>query len=223
VTYSAILGHKHGRKHLTQYIATLLLFAVSVVAIPFPTPVWAFDVSLNVSPSPLLKDRLDTLSPGELMPEIGKAVPAHDFTSASVISAPSPVTATPVPTPAPKKPTLAAKVRPTLNEPVVMEGEASYYSRAGCLGCDPNVIMANGQPLNDSALTMAVGADKKHLVGYKAKVTNLATGQSVVALITDTGGFYQARYGYRVADLTIATKNAIGIRGGLGQVRVEIF
>jgi rare lipoprotein A (peptidoglycan hydrolase) len=83
--------------------------------------------------------------------------------------------------------------------------------------------MANGQPLNDDALTMAIGADRKHLVGYRAKVTNVNSGQSVDVLITDTGGFYQSKYGNRVADLTIATKQAIGISGGLGQVRVEVY
>lgn len=103
-----------------------------------------------------------------------------------------------------------------------LAGPASYYSRAGCLGCDPNVIMANGQPLNDSALTMAVPAHMVRYVGHKAKVTNIATGQSVVALITDTGGFYKEKYGYRVADLTIGTKLAIGIPGGLGNVAWEL-
>lgn len=105
---------------------------------------------------------------------------------------------------------------------LVMQGEASYYSRAGCLGCDPLMIMANGQPLNDNALTMAIGAHLKHLVGHQATVTSLATGLSVKVLITDTGGFYQAKYGHRVADLTIATKQAIGMKGGLGQVRVVV-
>lgn len=106
---------------------------------------------------------------------------------------------------------------------LVMEGKASYYSRAGCLGCNPNVIMANGQPLNDNALTMAIGADKKQFVGRSARVTSLATGKSVVVRITDTGGFYQAKYGYRVADLTIATKQVIGMKGGVGRVRVEVY
>lgn len=113
--------------------------------------------------------------------------------------------------------------RQPLTTPLVLEGEASYYSRAGCLGCNPGRIMANGQPLNDAALTIAIGADKKHLVGRKAMVTNLNTGQSVEVRITDTGGFYQAKYGHRVADLTIGTKQAIGINGGTGQVRVEVF
>lgn len=106
---------------------------------------------------------------------------------------------------------------------LVLEGEASYYSREGCLGCSPALRMANGQPLDDGALTMAIGADKMHLVGRLAKVTNLSSGQSVTVRITDTGGFFQARYGHRVADLTVATKQAIGMRGGLGHVRVEVY
>lgn len=106
---------------------------------------------------------------------------------------------------------------------LTLEGEASYYSRAGCLGCSPTMTMANGQPLDDNALTMAIGANRKHLVGHKARVTNLATGQSVIVRITDTGGFYQAKYNNRVADLTVASKQAIGMKGGVGRVKVEVF
>lgn len=113
--------------------------------------------------------------------------------------------------------------RGPLTEPVVLEGTASYYSRAGCLGCNPLFVMANGQVLDDNALTMAIGAHMSHLVGYNAKVTNLANGKSVMVRITDTGGFYKEKYGHRVADLTIGTKQAIGMKGGLGKVRVEIF
>ncbi len=124
---------------------------------------------------------------------------------------------------APALPPAANKPQPQAGAPLTLQGEASYYSRAGCLGCNPARIMANGQPLNDGALTMAIGADKKHLVGRKARVTSLATGKSATVTITDTGGFHQARYGHRVADLTVATKQAIGMAGGVGQVRVEIF
>jgi rare lipoprotein A (peptidoglycan hydrolase) len=106
---------------------------------------------------------------------------------------------------------------------VVLEGMASYYSRAGCLGCNPLFVMANGQVLDDNGLTMAIGADKVYLVGHTARVTNLANGKSVNVRITDTGGFYQDKYGNRVADLTIGTKQAIGMNGGLGQVRIEVF
>ncbi len=130
--------------------------------------------------------------------------------------------------PLPQVPQITPEVAPTATPapgtPVAtLEGEASYYSRAGCLGCDPNVIMANGQPLNDNAFTMAIGADRKHLVGHTARVTSLATGKSVMVRITDTGGFYKAKYGHRVADLTIATKTAIGMAGGVGHVRVEVY
>ncbi|MGH9856319.1 MAG: hypothetical protein ACRD4B_00610 [Acidobacteriota bacterium] len=135
----------------------------------------------------------------------------------------------PTPTPAIQS-TPAPKTAPPASAPensgttiLVLEGEASYYSRAGCLGCSPALRMANGQPLNDNALTMAIGANRKHLVGHKARVTSLTTGKSVMVTITDTGGFYKAKYGNRVADLTIATKNAIGMTGGVGQVRVEVF
>lgn len=105
---------------------------------------------------------------------------------------------------------------------LVLEGEASYYSWRGCLGCNRKRIMANGEVLNDNKLTMAIGADKVKFVGRQARITNLENGQSVIVKITDTGGFYQEKYGRRVADLTIATKNAIGM-GDVGQVRIEVF
>lgn len=115
-------------------------------------------------------------------------------------------------------------LKPSGVSPILtLVGEASYYSRAGCLGCNPLRIMANGQTLIDEALTMAIGADKSYLVGHYARVTNLASGKSVVALITDTGGFYQAKYGYRVADLSVGTKQAIGMTGGTANVRVEVL
>ena len=149
------------------------------------------------------------------------------------ISHPSPLTEEAIWTRYPSETEIAAE-RLTPNEHTVLalEGEASYYHRGGCLGCVPKGIAADGQPifttatgelLRDDALTLAIGAHLKHLVGYRARVTNLATGQSVEARINDTGGFYRAKYGHRVADLTIATKRAIGLRGSTGQVRVEIL
>jgi len=135
---------------------------------------------------------------------------------------------TPIPTPTKPKVVATSKIpKATINtsqKPIlVLQGEASFYSQDDCLGCNAQRIMANGQVLNDNALTMAIGADKKNLVGRVAKVTNLETGKSIVVTITDTGGFYLQRYGYRVADLTIATKQAIAMYGGLAQVIVEIF
>lgn len=190
---------------------TLVLTLVNISV--FPPQALAFEARLASSPSQKL---LATVILNE--PDYAQR------TGGSLVARP-PVVTTPGQwyTPTPRRLVYVPPVVPAAGEPVVLEGEASYYSRAGCLGCGVSRTMANGQPLDDAALTMAIGADKKHLVGHTAKVTNLATGQSVNVRITDTGGFYRARYGHRVADLTIATKQAIGMAGGVGQVRVEVY
>jgi rare lipoprotein A (peptidoglycan hydrolase) len=206
------LRHKHPTQHLTPYTAFSLTAALLTLSV-FPAPALAFEVELPYAPSQKLT----------LPVQLEGHLPEYSFRESGVAIAVAPVITTPgireqrryvaaVPTAIPQ---------PAAG-PMVLEGEASYYSRAGCLGCSPALRMANGQPLNDNALTMAIGADKKHLVGRKATVTNLVTGQAVQVTITDTGGFYQAKYGHRVADLTIATKQAIGMHGGVGQVRVEV-
>jgi rare lipoprotein A (peptidoglycan hydrolase) len=159
--------------------------------------------------------------PAEITPQI--TLPAkspelsYSYMSGTVISSTSPITDTAIV----KTKTVKPIVKSGSN--LVLEGMASYYSKAGCLGCNPLFVMANGQQLDDNALTMAIGADKSHLVGYQARVTNLANGKSVIVRITDTGGFYQDKYGNRVADLTIGTKTAIGMNGGLGKVRIEVL
>ena len=199
--FNAILGHKH--------LTNIILSAVAIVTISTPVTTLAFEF-------PSL--------PPEITPPIvfGEAAETSNrYMDATLIATSSPITYMSVAIKTPVKRVRAP--RGPLAEPVVLEGIASYYSRAGCLGCNPLFVMANGQVLDDSALTMAIGAHLKHLVGYQAKVTNLANGQSVVVRITDTGGFYQEKYGNRVADLTIGTKQAIGMKGGLGKVKVEVF
>lgn len=119
---------------------------------------------------------------------------------ASVQPSPSP---TPTPTPSPEPPKTVKYV-----------GEASYYSREGCVGCSESLTMANGQPLDDSALTVAY--NRAPLNSY-VTITNLKTKQSVTAKVTDTGGFEKLG---RIVDLTIATKNAIGC-GSLCHVEVS--
>lgn len=199
-------------KRQLQYIrrATALTAAMLL-----PTPLFAAQSGLpevTIEPTPTMLN-----------------LPSYSYQQAgAVAAAASPVTISGHwPSPKPVQPLSAATSQSLIpvggDAILILEGEASYYSRAGCLGCDQAMIMANGQSLNDHALTMAIGADKKHLVGRTAKVTSLATGQAATVLITDTGGFYRAKYGRRVADLTIATKNAIGMAGGVGQVRVEVF
>lgn len=93
-------------------------------------------------------------------------------------------------------------------------GIASYYSRKGCLGCSKNFTMANGKPLIDENLTVAFNRLR---LGSKVKITNLKNNESVVATVTDTGGFERHN---RIVDLTVGTKNAIKC-SDLCKVKVE--
>lgn len=207
-----LLRNKHDYKPLTHY---LLLWAI-ITGSALPHPVLAFESTLPSAPAqkfvahvtlqtPDYSERLATQVQTQITIEVQEA----DWPAETRLAL--------------AKTDAVERVYPSLDKPFILEGEASYYSRVGCLGCSPNLTMANGQPLNDAALTMAIGADRKHLVGRTAKVTSLTTGQSVEVRITDTGGFYKDKYGNRVADLTIATKEAIGMRGGVGQVRIEVY
>lgn len=223
MTLHAILRHKQRSKHLIKNAFWTLPVGVFAIVSLLPGNALAFEAILPASPTPQFIAQLQELDPTTLLPQLPQELSVSSSTSGAVLATASPVTEAAVWAKPKAQAVRLAYIKPTLESPVVLQGEASYYSRAGCLGCDPFMIMANGQPLDDNALTMAIGADKKHLVGYQAKVTSLVTGKSVVVRITDTGGFYQEKYGSRVADLTIATKQAIGIKGGLGQVRVEVF
>lgn len=120
---------------------------------------------------------------------------------------------TPTPTATPSavlqivKPVKAAEpVEPEVRE---LRGEASYYSRSGCIGCSENLTMANGQPLDDTALTLALTPEvvnKYKLLNDIITVKNVKTGDTVKARVTDTGGFGRLN---RVADLSVATRDAI--------------
>ncbi len=204
-----------------KFVAVLQLMTFATVALN-PHGALAFESNLSNSFTNELVAPVEVVRGDEISFQQSRGVAR--YLSQSVIADQNPTTH--APEPAVKNVTLAyAPVTTSISSPgtsLNITGTASYYSRAGCLGCNPLMIMANGQPLDDNALTMAIGADKKHLVGHTATVTSLATGKSVQVLITDTGGFYKEKYGNRVADLTIATKNAIGMKGGLGQVRVEV-
>lgn len=232
MTLLLILRSRNYQYHTrTTFIpALLLILGISTASMSWPAKALAFEVSdLRVSEIPtVLLSQLPVIS--EATPEGAGAV--YTYTSIGIaVARPSTITQSGTWPQQPKKTKsstpLTASVQPlvptTTDALLILEGEASYYSRAGCLGCNPLRIMANGQPLNDAALTMAIGADRKHFVGRVAKVTNLATGQSIAVRITDTGGFHHQQYGSRVADLTIATKQAIGMAGGVGKVRVEVY
>lgn len=101
------------------------------------------------------------------------------------------------------------------------EGNASYYSRAGCLGCSPNLIMANGEPLDDTKHTVALPPHivrKYKLLNQYIGIINLRNYKSVIAKVTDTGGF--GKYN-RIADLSVATKEAIGC-GGICRIYIVL-
>ncbi len=210
------LGHKQAHKHITKYYVRAATAAWVTITSLLPQPALSFEANLPNSASQKLVAVITEYQDD-----------APDRRTGASLVANTPIIIETGRWVKPKKIAYVSSARSLISaaesgSKVILEGEASYYSRSGCLGCGPGLIMANGQPLNDTALTIAIGVNRKHLVGRSAKVTNLDTGKSVMVLITDTGGFYQARYGHRVADLTVATKQAIGMRGGTGRVRVEV-
>lgn len=214
-------GSYSNKKHITGI--WLLLLTTAVVMALVPIQVFAFTTLLPLPSMQYLQFTPLSLEKDDEETEWQE----YDYSNSGVaISNASPLTEVSKRIPVKKhKASLPSRViiEDGSSSQLILEGEASYYSWNGCLGCNPLRIMANGQQLNDNALTMAIGADRKHLVGHTARVTSLSTGKSVDVRITDTGGFYQAKYGHRVADLSVATKNAIGMAGGTGQVRVEVF
>lgn len=126
---------------------------------------------------------------------------------------PSP-TQSPTPTLTPTKPPKKAEKTVEV-EAGKWTGKVSHYSRAGCLGCSPSLTMANGQPLDDNALTIAFN---RAPLGTKLKVTNLDNGKSVVVTVTDTGGF--ERLG-RIADLVPAVAGALETKTDISTVLFE--
>lgn len=94
-------------------------------------------------------------------------------------------------------------------------GKVSHYSRSGCLGCSPSLTMANGQPLDDNALTIAFNYLP---LGSMVKLTNIDTGKSVIAEVTDTGGFNSLG---RIADLTPKVASALESKTDVSNILIE--
>lgn len=181
---------------------------------------------------PLMPD----LKSGQPNPPIMASVGTIYFPHAPEIQAiPTP---TPGPTPDPE-PTIETQPK-ILEVPgvgkfqltdIAVEGEASTYSVDGCLGCRPDRIMKNGKELKDEDNTVAVPPKGQISVGDYVLVENITEPTendppeipSVVAEVTDTGGF-EEEYG-RAADLTLTTNHNIkgGVRGGgLRQLRIRL-
>jgi len=113
--------------------------------------------------------------------------------------------APPIP-PAPQPPVQAAAPKPC-----VQDGVASWYApHRG------QIRMANGQRLNPKALT---AAHRFLPFGTMVRVTDLATGRSVLVQITDRGPYPHNR----IIDVSPAAASALEMRGaGVAPVRLQI-
>jgi rare lipoprotein A len=137
--------------------------------------------------------------------------PKLEVTPFPVRAAEPTVTPTPDPTPT-----------PTPTPAPLYQGYVSYYSHEGCLGCSENQTMGNGQPFDETKLTLAVPCEdvlaKRVRYNTKVTVTNLDTGKKVQATITDCGGF--SRHG-RVADLSKGLAETLGAKTDKTTIRIE--
>lgn len=76
---------------------------------------------------------------------------------------------------------------------------------------------ADGSVFDQNALT---AAHRTLPLGTMVKVTNAASGESVVVKITDRGPFVQGR----ILDLSLAAAKAIGVyRAGVARVRIDVY
>ena len=109
-----------------------------------------------------------------------------------------------------------------------ISGYVSTYTATygGCLGCKQYFDekgqlyykMANGEKLDDNRLTIAFYDLGIMPLGTRVSLINRTNGKSIVATITDTGGFMDCCN--RIADLSLATANALGARTDLDIVEI---
>ncbi|MDD2822564.1 MAG: hypothetical protein PHQ59_00620 [Candidatus Daviesbacteria bacterium] len=84
-------------------------------------------------------------------------------------------------------------------------GDATFYSEAGCIGCNPKRIMANGERFNENALTIAF---MRAPLDSMVLITNTENGESCVAKVTDQGNFDTPEYN-KIGDLSKKVKEVI--------------
>jgi peptidoglycan lytic transglycosylase len=116
----------------------------------------------------------------------------------------------PAPVPPPPLPQVREKTAPTGPPTVIQIGTASWYG-PGFHGHET----ASGETFNQHALT---AAHRTLPLGTEAKVTNLATGQSVLVKINDRGPYVKGRH----LDLSRAAAKQIGLtKRGVAKVKIE--
>jgi rare lipoprotein A len=112
--------------------------------------------------------------------------------------------------PPPPRPTVHEQPAPTGPPTIIQIGTASWYG-PGFHGH----ATASGETFNQHALT---AAHRTLPLGTEAKVTNLATGQSVLVTINDRGPYVKGRH----LDLSRAAAKQISLtKRGVAKVRIE--
>ncbi len=130
---------------------------------------------------------------------------------------------------APSAPEVAERPSPRTHPPAPIERSTPYPEPEGSpvsteIGLASwygppyhNHQAADGSIFDQNALTVA---HRELPLGTVVRVTNLATGASVVARVTDRGPFVQGR----ILDLSLGAAKAIDVyRAGVAKVKVEAF
>ena len=110
---------------------------------------------------------------------------------------------------------------------IKLKGLASWYDRESCIRESGQAIMANLQPLDDNKMTVALWIVGKHGRPLKpdgrfVKITNVATGQTLLAAWTDNGPGCVPRSEGVICDLTPRAMPALAGEDGIREGRVEI-
>ena len=110
----------------------------------------------------------------------------------------------------------------------IQRGFVSSYSATygGCLGCtkhyDENgqlyYITASGDRLDDNKFTIA---SNQFRLGQRVTLINLSNGKSIGAIVNDTGGFDTPQYNNRIADLSVATMNALEAKTDIDLIEIQ--
>ena len=103
-------------------------------------------------------------------------------------------------------PVSCPKASPAPRRNDFMKGYVSYYSDAGCLDCRADRLTASGEKFDENLLTLAHNQIK---LGTRVRITNLDNGKTVIAKVNDRGGFNRLGTHGRIADLSLATCQAI--------------